>query len=557
MERKEKKTSAIKEIDAVVEYIAKVAKEHGVEGARQLWKKPLPGQIFLNDLSSTKELDDFVVPYGMIDNPYLQSQYPISLNFSKDGHCMVYGLPGSGKTTFLHTCVMSIAKQYRPDEVNLYALDFGSWSLNMFTKLPHMCGVANDNDQEQINRVLEVLTNEMDTRKKSFAMNGMINIMSYNQMMEEKYPYIVLCIDNFASVFAMYPEYLDFFIRLSREGANYGIYLLATTGNLSGVNFKVTSNIKCGIALQMKEPSDYSAIVGKTNGLTPSDLEGRGLVREEMRVLEFQTALASYGEDEQTRLLNLKADIETVAEQYADVSIKKVVAFDAETPIDVSQSDQIVLGAQKKDGTLVTYDMHSMPHYMVISDKNSAETDAMMKHIIEEFQMKMGASVTLYDNGARIFETAQTASCQYISTVEDLDAFFEQINVEIDKRMEQLNDWDVDFEPILIAIRGYKNMYLDITDTSAEKLFRIIDRCAELKIYILASDCPENLGELRIKEYAMRIMIGTGLVLYIGGNYFSHLDIPGDEGYTPGMKELEPKEAYLLFDGKAQRFRMV
>ena len=52
-------------------------------------------------------------------------------------------------------------------------------------------------------------------------------------------------------------------------------------------------------------------------------------------------------------------------------------------------------------------------------------------------------------------------------------------------------------------------------------------------------------------------MIGTGPVLYIGGNYFSHLDIPGDEGYTPGMKELDPKEAYLLFDGKAQRFRMV
>ena len=556
-ERTEKSVSKVKEIDVVVEHIAEVAKEHGVESARQLWKKPLPGKIFLDDIVCEKELDDFVVTYGMVDNPYLQSQYPVALNFSRDGHCLVHGLPGTGKTTFLQTCIMSIAKQYRPDEVNVYALDFGSWSMNLFTNLPHMCGIANDNDKEQIDRVLNVLKSEMDTRKKVLAMNGMINIKSYNQFADEKYPYIVLCIDNFSSLFAMYPEYVDFFIRFSREGANYGIYLLATTGTGSGVSFKITSNIKCEIALQLKEVTDYSSVVGKTNGLIPSDIEGRGLVREGMRVLEFQTALASYGEDEQMQLINLKNQIEVLAEQYADVQVRNLSVIEEENKPDIASSDMVVLGVRNKDASLLEYDISRMPHYMVISDKASSDTDEIMKGIIREFQKKLGAKAVLYDNGTNRLTSLVEEGGQYISSVAELDEFFERIDDEIDKRMEEIKGWDYNFEPIVIAIQGYKKMYEDITNSSAEKLFRIVDRCAGLKIYLLVSDCPEKLSEIRKKEYAMAIMLEIGPVLYVGGDYFSHLNIEGDELYTLGYEKLTELEAYLLFEGKAERFKAI
>ena len=556
-ERTEKSVSRVKEIDAVVAQIVAVAKEHGVDTARQLWKKPLPGKIFLDDIVCEQELDDFVVTYGMVDNPYLQSQYPVTLNFNRDGHCIVYGVPGAGKTTFLHTCMMSIAKQYRPDEVNLYALDFGSWSLNLFANLPHMCGIANDNDKEQIDRVIGALTKEMDTRKKSFAMNGMINIKSYNQFMDEKYPYIVLFIDNFASVFAMYPKYLDFFIRLSREGANYGIYLLATASTVSGINFKVTSNIKCGIALQMKDDSDYSSIVGKTNGLVPNDMEGRGLVREGMRVLEFQTALAAYGEDEQMQLIKLKDQIESLAEKYVDIRVRQLSDVEEEEKPDATKSDKIVFGVCEKDASLVEYNLTKMPHYMVISDKKSSDANEIMKGIIKEFQKKLDAKVVLYDNGTNQLAPLKGERCQYISSVAEFDEFFEQLNGEMDKRIESMKSCNYDFEPIVIAIQGYKKMYEDITDDSAKKLSRIIEGSTALNIYLLAMDYPENLGELRTKEYVMRSMLRTGPVLFVGGDYFSHLDIPGDEDYTAGRQKLEEMEAYLLFDGKAERFKAI
>ena len=34
------------------------------------------------------------------------------INFSADGHCLVWGAPGTGKTTFLQTVIMSAAKTY-------------------------------------------------------------------------------------------------------------------------------------------------------------------------------------------------------------------------------------------------------------------------------------------------------------------------------------------------------------------------------------------------------------------------------------------------------------
>ena len=84
-------------------------------------------------------------------------QYPLDINFSADGHCLVWGAPGTGKTTFLQTVIMSAAKTYTPMDINIYAMDFGSWSLNLFGSLPHVGGVANDNDEEKIYKLVNML----------------------------------------------------------------------------------------------------------------------------------------------------------------------------------------------------------------------------------------------------------------------------------------------------------------------------------------------------------------------------------------------------------------
>ena len=84
---------------------------------------------------------------GMVDDPAGQKQLPLALPLGSSGHVAVFGSPGSGKTVFLQTVAMSLCSTCSPDDVNLYAMDFGSWSLAAFKNFPHMCMVANGSDE--------------------------------------------------------------------------------------------------------------------------------------------------------------------------------------------------------------------------------------------------------------------------------------------------------------------------------------------------------------------------------------------------------------------------
>ena len=82
--------------------------------------------------------------------------------------------------------------------------------------------------------------------------------------------------------------------------------MIGTVSGISGVSYKIINNIKNNISLQLKDKSEYSAVVGKTDGLEPENNEGRGLIRGTPFALEFQTALPVVGQDDNEVLKNIK-----------------------------------------------------------------------------------------------------------------------------------------------------------------------------------------------------------------------------------------------------------
>ncbi len=60
---------------------------------------------------------------GMADIPQAQKQEPVFVNLSKDGHILLYGSPGTGKTTFLQSAAMDLARKFSPKDVTLYLMD--------------------------------------------------------------------------------------------------------------------------------------------------------------------------------------------------------------------------------------------------------------------------------------------------------------------------------------------------------------------------------------------------------------------------------------------------
>lgn len=551
----EKKESEVKEIDAVVEYINQVAKEHNMPSAPKVWQEKLPGRIFIGDIPCNKTEGEFIVPYGMIDNPYDQAQYPAEINFSNDGHHLIYGAPGTGKTTFLQTCVMSIAKHYTPKEVNIYALDFGSWSLNLFSKLPHMGGVANDNDEEKINKLISLVSEELDSRKKNFAMNGIINIKAYNQTAEEKYPYIVLMIDNFSSVFSLYPGLDTFFIKLAREGASYGIYLIATTGSNGGISFKITANIKSNIALQMKDKTEYVSVVGKTDGLEPENTDGRGLVKGNPFALEFQTALPAYGNDDTEVLENIKADIAAASSQFSDFKAKVIPIMPETIPYGTVSCPGIALGLEKKDVTPVELNLEEIPHYMVVSGNRNSGATNMMKVIIKQFHEKENANIVLFDNGSGDLASVKNIAGKYIASASEFDDYIEGLAQELKIRKESFDCGNTDFETLLIAVEGYKTMYEAIDDKTASRLSALVRLGKGLKVYLLVSERADNLSMLCAQEPIMRTIVNEGVGILVGGSFYSHTVFKSDLKYLEANEPVGEFEAYVVSNNATVRFK--
>ena len=117
---------------------------------------------------------------------------------------------------------------------------------------------------------------------------------------------MLLIVDNFAPVLSLYPDLEDFFITLTQQGGNYGIYVAITVNSAMNIGYKISQNVKNAIALQMTDRSDYAAIVGNTNGLEPEKAPGRGLAKCES-IVEFQTALPANGNSDSERVAAIRA----------------------------------------------------------------------------------------------------------------------------------------------------------------------------------------------------------------------------------------------------------
>lgn len=306
------------QLQALVRYLDNVAETAGIERLPGPWLPPLPDEIMLDDVRPIEgwdghrwqPVDRWLEPVvGLVDDPVAQHQGPLRLPLARDGHMAVYSAPGLGKTTFLQTLVTSLARSYSPEDVHLYLLDFGGRSLNLFAALPHVGAVILADESERLGRLLRHLTREMEVRRTRFAELGVNTLAAYRAAGAERLPAIVVVVDNYSAFSSTYDSMEDSVVAIAREGGSLGIHLLLTANNGGGIKSRVQSNIMGGVALHLAERVEYSGIVGRTEGLEPAAIPGRGLIKG-TPPLEFQTALPIAGVTEVDRSAALRALVE-------------------------------------------------------------------------------------------------------------------------------------------------------------------------------------------------------------------------------------------------------
>lgn len=484
------------QLEAVVAEIVALGKKKGVV-AKPLWLEMLPEKIALHTLKSEKK-GLCTATIGLADYVRTQEQKPLVIDFSKTGHVGLYGASGTGKTTFLQTVVYSMVCEYgyTPEELNLYAMDFGGRNLGYLSNLPHTGGVVFADDENKISELTSVLQSIIDERKHIFASNNCGTFANYRSTSKKPLPAILVLIDNFASFREKYMDISDAFIDIISSGKTFGVYFLITGSTRNAIYYKVTEHISTYFTLRMNDPSNYLDIHNMRPPVIPEDISGRGITVINKEIVEFQTAVAVDSENESERISTITQSYCDIAESWhgyepislnssldeADDSYEDVVNYystiSRNTPPEsiVEDSNNLVIGTSKS-GALM-YGLTLAEDYKICACAN--DTDQLKKFyksVLSNMTCYSNRRLAFIDNDSRTFEDIVDwyPACQYISGSTALNSFIEELKPELNARLENPAE---QHEQLFIVISEFNDFFDMITNEQAafmRKVFQYID----------------------------------------------------------------------------------
>lgn len=243
----------------------------------ELWVAPLPKKLILEELPQSEPAK---IVIGLMDNPVEVKQRPLIIDLDQ-GHLQIIGAPGTGKTTCLHTFVLSLARAMTPRQAAVYFLDLDKRQAKVLENLPNMGAVIVSYEDERMNRMFLNLLSILDERRELSPAE-----------LEEK-PWIIVAIDNFPALIDLSEALHNTLIQLSRETGGLKILLILTATTM--LSYRIAANFSQAIVLNMLDSSEYAMIAGP-NPPKPAQLPGRGLIRA-AHPLEIQIAQPARGEN--------------------------------------------------------------------------------------------------------------------------------------------------------------------------------------------------------------------------------------------------------------------
>ena len=156
-----------------------------------------------------------------------------------------YGPPGSGKTEFIITFLLSLALHFSPDDICFHLIDFmRSGAYDTLRGLPHLAGSYTDTDnREEALRFVESLEKETEKRKKLLEEYGADNIYQYLKKRKESgntippMPHILIAVDELCTLKKDDPEtaYRITCLGEAENAERYGFHILFCTNRPAAV----------------------------------------------------------------------------------------------------------------------------------------------------------------------------------------------------------------------------------------------------------------------------------------------------------------------------------
>lgn len=439
------------QLDAVVQYLARIAEQEGYRPPQQLWLPVLPEELALASLEGYDaylfrdgawprypEKWELQALIGLCDDPMNQAQLPYSINFTENGHYAVCGISMSGKSTLLQTAIYGLIHSYSPDYLNVYILDFSNRMLSVFEQEVHVGGVLYESDIDTIGKFIHMLENMVDERKKLFR-GG--NYSQYVMTQGVTCPAVLVVIDDIAN-FRAKTEYRfdEQLFQLLRECASYGIYFLISAAGFSTTEIpnRMRDHIHQTICLELQDKFAYGNCLNtmQLSVLPEPGIHGRGLVLLGGNTLEFHAALPLLAPDDYSRREEIQKQCGELNKGLAGKPAKPIpkipekpmwqdFAALEEVQAHLAENRYLPLGYDLATADIYSVDLFRNYCYLISGKAKSGKTNTL-KVLLHSAKAKDGNLVVVEFGGMELQKAASEVQAEYIDSYEKYMAFMKK-----------------------------------------------------------------------------------------------------------------------------------
>lgn len=512
------------QLEAVVQAIAAYCRRCRIPAARKIWAPPLPEKLELAEILPGRKLwegpgdwaEKSAAPVawlGLVDDPASQRQFPLSHPFREKGNLLVYGMPLSGKTTFLQTLLASLCSRYTPDQLQVYLMEFGGFGLRTLECFPHTGGAAGDDEPEILRKITGHFLQELERRKQLFRQQGAGSIGALEEAGGQTPASWILAADNLNLAGARFPDLVDDLVKISREGEAFGLYLAATVTGSNSPGYQLAQNFKTVMTLQLTDRTEYGSLVGRVTGDIPKPVLGRGLIRGP---LEFQTAIAfsEYRDGQRTAALRQMAG--QMAEAWQGELPRKIRSLPVHVPYGSVPGGPLILGLSREDASPVRLPLEETPG-LLVSAGDEAAKERLLTLLLRQAAALPEVQILLY---SRSFSWP---GAEVLADPQALAAALQQLVPELRARQSARRAGSREgFPPIVLVVDDLDSCMQEAEPTVISQLEVFVRLGAGLNLTVVAADLADGVEHSYFSRNILLETLSQGPLLLTGGSPEDH-----------------------------------
>ena len=154
---------------------------------------------------------------------------PIVANLARMPHLLIAGATGAGKSVAINAFISSILFKAAPEDVRLLLIDPKRIELSVYDDIPHLLHPVVV-EAKMASRALLWAVREMERRYRLLEEKRVKSFASYNEVAEEKLPFIVIIVDELADLMMVASKDVETSIaRLAQMARAAGMHIVLAT----------------------------------------------------------------------------------------------------------------------------------------------------------------------------------------------------------------------------------------------------------------------------------------------------------------------------------------